>query len=117
MPRTDTRAAVTPVFAALGDLTRLELAHRLADGSPRSIAQLADGTFEITGSQVDCVTILTTAANDAVSPIHHRMPVILPAAARATWLAGDAPRDAVRAMLRPWAGELSIAEADLKRAA
>ena len=43
LPRTDIRAAVTPVFAALGDITRLELAHRLADGSPRSIAQLADG--------------------------------------------------------------------------
>ena len=32
-----------PVFAALGDQTRLKLVGRLVDGQPRSIAQLADG--------------------------------------------------------------------------
>jgi DNA-binding transcriptional ArsR family regulator len=32
-----------PVFAALGDKTRLKLVDRLVDGRPRSIAQLADG--------------------------------------------------------------------------
>jgi DNA-binding transcriptional ArsR family regulator len=32
-----------PVFAALGDTTRLKLVRRLVDGQPRSIAQLADG--------------------------------------------------------------------------
>ena len=31
-----------PVFAALGDATRLELVSRLIDGQPLSIAQLAD---------------------------------------------------------------------------
>ena len=32
-----------PVFAALGDPTRLELISRLSDGTVRSIAQLSDG--------------------------------------------------------------------------
>lgn len=32
-----------PVFAALGDVTRLKLVGRLVDGQPRSIAQLAGG--------------------------------------------------------------------------
>ena len=32
-----------PVFAALGDATRLELVSRLSDGQARSIAQLTDG--------------------------------------------------------------------------
>lgn len=32
-----------PVFAALGDATRLELISRLSDGQPRSIAQLTQG--------------------------------------------------------------------------
>ncbi len=32
-----------PVFAALGDATRLELVSRLNDGQTRSIAQLTDG--------------------------------------------------------------------------
>ena len=33
-----------PVFAALGDETRLRLVAALSDGKPRSIAQLAAGT-------------------------------------------------------------------------
>jgi len=37
------RARPAPVFAALGDVTRLELVSRLSDGEPRSIAQLSDG--------------------------------------------------------------------------
>ncbi len=32
-----------PVFAALGDITRLELVSRLSDGKPHSIAQLTEG--------------------------------------------------------------------------
>lgn len=36
-------ARLTPVFAALGDPTRLQLVHRLGAGEARSIAQLADG--------------------------------------------------------------------------
>jgi DNA-binding transcriptional ArsR family regulator len=35
--------SAAPVFAALGDATRLKLVGRLVDGQPRSIAQLADG--------------------------------------------------------------------------
>ena len=36
-------ASPAPVFAALGDATRLELVSRLIDGQDRSIAQLSDG--------------------------------------------------------------------------
>lgn len=46
MSRRNFRQAVqgtAPVFAALGDATRLELISRLNDGEARSIAQLADG--------------------------------------------------------------------------
>ena len=32
-----------PVFAALGDITRLELVSRLSDGKQQSIAQLTEG--------------------------------------------------------------------------
>ena len=49
LPRTSTEpgsapTAPAPVFAALGDATRLELVARLIDGRPRSIAQLTDGS-------------------------------------------------------------------------
>ena len=33
-----------PIFAALGDATRLELVAKLGDGARRSIAELTDGT-------------------------------------------------------------------------
>lgn len=38
------RPAYAPIFAALGDETRLALVARLAAGEPRSIAQLTEGT-------------------------------------------------------------------------
>ena len=39
-----TLRARAPVFAALGDETRLALVARLSSGSPRSIAQLTEGS-------------------------------------------------------------------------
>ncbi len=39
-----TRHAPAPVFAALGDRTRLMLVVRLSSGQPRSISQLTSGT-------------------------------------------------------------------------
>jgi len=37
------RPAQAPIFAALGDQTRLSLVTKLSDGQARSITQLADG--------------------------------------------------------------------------
>ena len=37
---------------------------------------------------LETFAILTTAANEVVVPIHHRMPVILASAAFGPWLAG-----------------------------
>jgi DNA-binding transcriptional ArsR family regulator len=42
--RRDPSAAVAPVFAALGDRTRLSLLSRLCDGRPQSIVELTQGT-------------------------------------------------------------------------
>ena len=41
------------------------------------------------GDTVETCTILTTAANETVAPVHGRMPVILPAEAYGPWLAGE----------------------------
>ena len=41
------------------------------------------------GDAVETCTILTTAANDTVAPVHGRMPVILPHDAWDAWLASD----------------------------
>lgn len=43
------------------------------------------------GGTLRTCTILTTAANATVAPLHDRMPVILPRAAEATWLDPGAP--------------------------
>ena len=41
------------------------------------------------GEAVETCTILTTAANETVAPVHGRMPVILPREAHGLWLAGE----------------------------
>ena len=41
------------------------------------------------GDVVETFTVLTTAANDAMRALHHRMPVILPPEAIGPWLSGD----------------------------
>ena len=41
------------------------------------------------GDTIETCTILTTAANEMVAPVHDRMPVILPAEAFGPWLAGE----------------------------
>lgn len=46
-----TPANIAPVFAALGDPTRLGLVSRLLGGEPQSISQLADG-FDLTRQAV-----------------------------------------------------------------
>lgn len=44
LPRELTAVTAAPVFAALGDATRLLLLSRLCKGQPQSIAQLTRGT-------------------------------------------------------------------------
>ena len=51
---------------------------------PRSLAELAPG------ETVETCTILTTAANETVAPIHERMPAVLPPESFDAWLGGQA---------------------------
>lgn len=46
-------------------------------------------------------TIVTTRANDAVAPLHDRMPVILPADAEEVWLDRDARQELLVSLLVP----------------
>lgn len=52
-----------------------------------------------------CFTILTTAANDYLAPLHERMPVILPPQSFAAWLDSGTPLRDLQAMLRPCPSE------------
>jgi putative SOS response-associated peptidase YedK len=52
-------------------------------------------------SRLRSCTILTTRANDAVAPLHDRMPVILPREAEAIWLDLLAPLDPADTAIHP----------------
>jgi putative SOS response-associated peptidase YedK len=58
---------------------------------------------------VSCA-IVTTEPNDAMRPIHDRMPVILPREAEAEWVAPDAKQEDLTRLLAPWRDELEIRE-------
>jgi putative SOS response-associated peptidase YedK len=53
------------------------------------------------GTEVRTCTLLTTDANDATRPIHHRMPVIIERANYEAWLHSDDERER-RALLKPF---------------
>jgi putative SOS response-associated peptidase YedK len=73
------------------------------DGTPVAFAGLwerwkprGDGGA---GASVDSFTILTTAANDLLRPLHDRMPVMLPPEAHALWLDPAAAPEALTPLL------------------
>jgi putative SOS response-associated peptidase YedK len=60
------------------------------DGGPLALAGLwTTNNHADPAGPVETCTILTTSANQLMSSIHHRMPVILPEAAWDTWLDPD----------------------------
>lgn len=61
---------------------------------------------QTTGEMLETCTILTTEANAVLSPVHDRMPVILPPDAYDRWLDPDCTTaTAVLPLLRPYAAE------------
>ena len=61
----------------------------LESGEPFAFAGLWDAWRDTGGETVRSCTIITTAANDLLSPIHDRMPVILPRELESLWLDHD----------------------------
>lgn len=59
---------------------------RLCSQQPFAFAGLWEVWRDAAGTRLATCTLLTTAANDFMQPIHHRMPVILDPAAEASWL-------------------------------
>lgn len=58
-----------------------------ADGRLFGFAGLWERWSPADGSAIDTFTVITTAANDAIRPLHDRMPVILAPQNYSTWLA------------------------------
>jgi putative SOS response-associated peptidase YedK len=78
---------------------------RLKSHAPFAMAGLWDRWKDPQGKEVRTFTIITTGANDAVQPIHHRMPVILKPQDEAAWLDPKAESRHLTAALAPYPAE------------
>ena len=74
------------------------------DGAPMAMAGLWEHWKDPNSDEViESCTILVTAANELVKPIHDRMPVLLDPEAFATWLDPEnQDREALKGMLWPY---------------
>jgi putative SOS response-associated peptidase YedK len=77
---------------------------RAADGSPLALAGLwATRTDRDTGERLASCTIITTAPNELLRPIHDRMPVVLAPQEWGAWLdPQEEDLEALLALLRPF---------------
>jgi len=84
-------------------LGRAKLKNRIAPaaGDIFAFAGLTDG---------ERFTVVTCAAAPTVADIHHRMPVVLEAAAEASWIDPELPFDEVKRLLVPHEGPLTAVE-------
>ena len=75
----------------------------LRSGEPFAFAGLWSVWKDPDGNRIPSCTIITTTANDLLSPIHDRMPVVLPREMEAFWLDGSVEDpDALRSVLNPY---------------
>ena len=74
---------------------------RRRDGRPFTFAGIWERWYQSPGVAVDTCAIVTTDANVALSRIHDRMPVIIPARDREDWLSGDTSMGELKALLKP----------------
>ena len=62
----------------------------LASGEPFALAGLWENwTDKVSGDSLQTTTLITTAANEFMMPLHHRMPVILESNTAGEWLVGS----------------------------
>ena len=73
----------------------------LRSGRPFGFAGIWTPHRTAAGTRLATCAIVTCPPNDVMAPIHDRMPVILPPAARERWLDPHATEDELRAILAP----------------
>jgi len=82
---------------------------QLEDGGLFAFAGLYDVWHDADGNELYTYTIITTAPNDLVAPIHNRMPVILRREDEDAWLDKQADPARLRALLSPYpADEMAV---------
>lgn len=60
------------------------------------------------GALYDAFTIITAAANDTMSAIHQRMPVIIDPEYHDVWLQTNADMDIIRGLLKPYSKDMIL---------
>jgi putative SOS response-associated peptidase YedK len=87
------------------DADKQPFAIALGNRGPMTFAGLWDRWRSPGGETLKSFTIVTTAANELLRPLHGRMPVVLPPGRWAAWL-GETATDhaALKAMLKPYPG-------------
>jgi putative SOS response-associated peptidase YedK len=81
------------------------------DGRVFAFAGLWDHWLAPDGSEMETAAIITTAANDTLAPIHHRMPVVIQPRDFEFWLTADETRaNQVAPLMQPAANDFFIAE-------
>ena len=83
---------------------------RLKDDAIFAFAGLYDVWHDADGAPLATYTIVTTAANEVVAPVHDRMPVILGRDDEERWIAGEPlQEEELRDLLRPYpAGSMEV---------
>jgi putative SOS response-associated peptidase YedK len=79
----------------------------LAEGRPFAFAGLWERWRNPADETVESCTIIVTAANPFLQPIHDRMPAILDPDDFAAWLDTTRPPAAAQALLRPYPGAMT----------
>jgi putative SOS response-associated peptidase YedK len=97
------------------DGKRRPVRYSLDDGSPFGFAGLWTGWKDPeSGEWLRSCTIITTAANEIVAPVHDRMPVMLPREHEDAWLDRDVPVEDALSLLVPYSPEhLRAADASM----
>lgn len=88
-----------------GGRTKTPMRIRLKSDEPFAMAGLWDHWTGGDGKEIKSFTIVTTEANEALSAIHERMPVILRREDEDPWLDPDTKQEDLLAMLRPYPSE------------
>lgn len=83
---------------------------RRVDRAPFAMAALWDNWMPADGSEIDSCAVVTCEANETLSPVHHRMPVILDEKDWEKWLDPATPPKELQALMRPAPADLLDAQ-------
>jgi putative SOS response-associated peptidase YedK len=84
---------------------KIPLYFYLKSGKPFGLAGLHESWMSPDRKQINTCTIITTQANSLISPIHDRMPVIIPKAQEKIWLDERTDKSILLPILKPYPAE------------